>query len=387
MARLLRRNIHLTGVDTSGTTAGDLGRAHPHGAEAGLVIPQVIEWPWAVDDAGCSFPAGIYGVRSVCDTRTQERNWLTVGHADYNKDRWIAVPSTLPGGYTARNARDHNKGPHIPAVFGFGGGTRGTPYFDLRHNEAGAGNTASANYQSGSGATGAYRMLADYTINGLALTASGDHMPSYRPSGGGGIVPLSWFPTALSDRTLKCKFYDTGHPTSLALSDYDAYVKNNALGGISLFTKPSPGFRRIWWRAVVQASDANWAALAETALRLQFRVAHNADNSTTFVGDTTDHLSAVFTKSNFTKGAAVGFGTFHYYYKEYSITDADYTMPAPGDAYRRWYVGYQIGHVGGLVADNTDTVDPKIVALSPRVDIPFWFTATSGNLVAPGGLP
>ncbi len=388
MARLLRPNIHLQGVDTAGSDAYGLGRSHPHGSEAGLIIPQVIEWPWSEDDAGCTFPAGLYGVRSVCDTREVERAWLTAGDATEGEDRWIAVPDTLPGDYTARNARDHNKGHYAPAVFGIGGGTRGTPYFDLRHNglgvSAGAGNyTATA---------GAYLMTADYTINNQDLTDTGDHMPSYRPSGGGGIVKLAWFPTALSDRTLKCIFYDNGHPVGLpGGSGYDAWIIANTSGnlGISLFTKPSPGFRRIKWRAVVAATDAQWAGMAENELRVQFRIAHNADNSTTGIGDTNDYLSPVFTKSDYTKGSLWS-GSSYYYTCEHSATDADYTLPDPGDEFRRWYVGYLQGHwplqVTQAVYPTTEALG-RMVWLSPRVDIPFWFTATSGNLVAPGGLP
>jgi len=59
------------------------------------VLTQVIDWPFAEDDAGVAFDqANLYGVRTRC--------WRLAGvDGGGDRDSWTAVPKTLPAEYTA----------------------------------------------------------------------------------------------------------------------------------------------------------------------------------------------------------------------------------------------------------------------------------------------
>lgn len=56
---------------------------------------EVIDWPFTEDDEGVSFDSGLRGIRTVC-----ARQPIADGGGD-SEDQWIAVPATIPGGYTS----------------------------------------------------------------------------------------------------------------------------------------------------------------------------------------------------------------------------------------------------------------------------------------------
>jgi hypothetical protein len=65
-------------------------------------MPSVVAWPFAVDSNGEAYPAGLVGVYS---------NFVYNESAATFNQRLIAVPDTLPVGYTPRMERDHNRAP------------------------------------------------------------------------------------------------------------------------------------------------------------------------------------------------------------------------------------------------------------------------------------
>lgn len=82
-----------TGVAADGRTTGrrfiDLGREYVRDMlhwQGYALMPEVVDWPYAVDDAGVSYPAGTVGIRF-----------------GPNSNLIMAVPDTLPVGYTLNN--------------------------------------------------------------------------------------------------------------------------------------------------------------------------------------------------------------------------------------------------------------------------------------------
>lgn len=400
MPRFLRRNIGLHGVQASSdTNAYALGRAHPHSALGGLIIPQVIEWPWSQDDAGCAFPSGLLGVRSVCAARDTERAWATPGDPVEGEDRWVAVPDTLPAGYTARTDRDHNKGYISDGYFDWDlftwvdGSTRGTPYFDIQHNGMGWSTTlASDNHQD---VIGQGRLMrADYTLNGQSGGLTTGMCPTYRPTGGGGLVPIDWHPFNVSDKCLHA--YYLGPVPPLPGTWGDAWWTSgsvSAIGGLELRTASGgPGFRRFRIVVNVFATAANWAAAANADLGFQVRISNSVTG--TNPDESTDYTSPLYDKSAFTIGPAFFGGNV--YYKDLIIDDTMFTPRDPADGPTFYYIQARVGHkqpparIGtgpDASAGSTYVATSPQLYLSPRVDVPFWFTATGPGLVAPGGLP
>ncbi len=382
MPRFLRRNVRMTGVSLSPSRTGNkalgFGREHP-GWLPGFIVPQVIEWPWSEDEAGVAFPAGLVGVRCRAEVRSLESLWATSGHDYEDQDRWIAVPDTLPSGYTARRTRDCNKGGTYEG--GAGGDpdpiyTRGAPYLNVTHNEQ----------EDVFGGI----MLANWIANSGAPHGGNDAGPAYRPEGGGGVVPLTWYPANVSDRTLHFRIGGV----SFDPANFDAWFATAGISPVqynAAWTNVSLGFRAMKMRATVQASAAAWAALANTDIGVQFAVRTNADrNSTAGDGDTAVYLSALFRKSDFSPVYAVG-GTNYY-----SIThEFDFTPynPTPSEGSTHWCAGYILEAVNLSGVSDWDPSDPaeyqysKRVDMCSRVDIPLWFTATGIGLIAPGGLP
>lgn len=401
MARLLRPNTRLEGVSTSptggavGATNGQrrgygLGRVHPVGS-AGLIIPQVIEWPWATDDAGVAFPSGIVGLRTVNAARNTERAWATPGDPLEGQDKWIAVPTTLPSGYTARTGRDSNKGTYgVASGFPSVRFSRGAPWLDIAWNGAGVGATASWNYEAIGGA-GAYVMKADFTINGNDPRSTAISMPSYRPSGGGGVVPLDWFPVNLSQKTLDCIWYEGGGYDTLH-PDFDAWFRSGLIfptSGMAVWTRYGPGIRAVTMRTTFIGLPSDWTAMPNAQIGVQFMIKHNADGSRSGKGDTLDYLSPLYRKSDVT-ATGIYIGGYQIYSIIHTATIA--SQPTAADGFRSWCVGCQVGQVNSLLysvsayTSGGDQNASNRVWLSPRVDVPPWFTATGAGLIAPGGI-
>jgi hypothetical protein len=85
-------------------------------------MPEVCEWPFATDDAGLAFDVdNLYGIRGICYNDKANGN-------QESDDWWIAVPRTLPSGYT-------RMGRLLGDPFGFGGlipNVNGNSYGGLR---------------------------------------------------------------------------------------------------------------------------------------------------------------------------------------------------------------------------------------------------------------
>jgi hypothetical protein len=97
----LRRNIGLGTIDATatGSVIGGPGWAKAFGRripdQGGNILGEVVGDLWAADDIGIAFPAGTLWVR-------QAAVYSAVGGSGYDDDDqyWVAVPATLPGGYT-----------------------------------------------------------------------------------------------------------------------------------------------------------------------------------------------------------------------------------------------------------------------------------------------
>lgn len=71
-------------------------------------LPEVIDWPFSVDSQGLAFDqANLYGIRGLCYNDKANSN-------QESDDFWIAVPRTLPAGYT-------RVGRALGDAYGFGG--------------------------------------------------------------------------------------------------------------------------------------------------------------------------------------------------------------------------------------------------------------------------
>lgn len=84
-----------------------------------LVLTEVIDWPWATDDEGFSFDqSNLYGVRTACFR-------LPLADGGGDKDDWVAVPKTLPSGYTAVGRCGLTEAPlysgHLDSITAFSG--------------------------------------------------------------------------------------------------------------------------------------------------------------------------------------------------------------------------------------------------------------------------
>lgn len=389
MPRFLRRNVALRGVQTSGTDADDLGRRHPASAAAALIIPQCIAWPFANDMYGDTMPSGIVAVRSVAQARQSvERAWSTSGDPLEGLDRWIAVPDSLPVGYTARVSRDINKG-----RLGTSTHSRGTPYFDVTFTDSPFTRDASDNFSASSRFTPAFGI------------GSG---PYYRPSGGGGLAgPLAWYPMNVSDRVPLYVSRPSGISSAVSpvpgWSIAPAAAVNSASQNGSITWQRHIGWRSLKLRIAVCVQDAFWSTFVGSEFRAQYQVRHNVSGSTSGNGDTQDYLSPALTKADFTQGPPdqwAAHAGWSVYYHDAEITPAMYSILSPGSALRSMMVSWNVvldkvnaiaanmASWGPLVATSnlSDYTYAAQFSARPRLDVPLWFSAYGAGVAAPGGV-
>lgn len=385
MPRFYRRNNRVFGFSYADPVTAPITGPGPTAKE--LIVPQCIEWPFAADDAGIAYPAGTVGIRSVSPGRATEKTWGTPGGPFEGLDKWFPVPDTLPGGYTLRNSRDVSRGPCV-----FSGDpedtTRGTPWLEVTWNGLGEFNAAGAAGNYSLTANG-YESSAAYLINGLAPGTVTFFCPSYRPDGGGGIVPLSWVPMGFSQKVLTCYMYNQDRPP---LVDLDASIAGytNKSAGAWVWTRRDVGFRNIVLPVLVASTPATWAAAANTDIAVQFTVRSNATGLISGEGTAADYLSAVYHKSDFTFLQTIGL--FDYYTLRHSVPNTWNRTKAQG----LW--AYKVGFVVATQASLGSVYIPNAVGagisvyhqpgyrLSPRCDIPAWFATYGIGVGAPGGV-
>jgi hypothetical protein len=374
--RFLRRNLVVRGLAYDDVGGDPAGIYCPGPPSENLIVPQVIAWPFSTDDAGVSFPSGIVGVRSVSPGRATEKAWATPGDPLENLDEWIAVPDTLPVGYTARPSRDVSRGPVGVST------TKGSAYLKISTNGAGQQSTASGNYTA-NGAGSGQVMDGAWLVNGLAVGTLTGFCPSYRPSGGGGIVPLGLVPINVGKQVLHCIVYEAGGGPTLPGLDAGLAALPSLMGGMAMWTQPNYGMRRVTWRHTLIATPANWAVGGNT-VKVQFIIGHNAAWDRAGYGDTNDYASTVFTKSDFsTDGVDIGFGL-----QRYTLTHTS-TAGVSSTAARTWIVGFSCKASSAWAGDYSGNSYPnhtKRVWLSPRLDVPPWFSVYGAGLGAPGGV-
>lgn len=386
--RFLRRNHVVRGLqagDVAGSTAGITG---PGPSSQSLIVPQCIAWPFSTDDDGVAWPAGTVGIRSVSPGRLTERAWATPGDPLEGLDQWIAVPDTLPGGYTLRRGRDANRGPTAP---GFGATTRGTPWLTVAKNGSGEGPTFASNYTL---TANGFESFAGWLTNGQTPGTLAGFCPSYRPNGGGGIVPVGWVPTNVSKKTLRCYFYDSTRPP---LADLDAslagYAHNSS--GMWIWTKRDIGFRAITMVVLVGTTPFLWGAAANTDVAIQFTVRSNTNGLVSGDGTVQDYLSPIYRKSDFVFLQSGPFPGVDYYFLRKTIQNTWNRTKADGLwAYKVGYIAASQNVLGsppyGIIANAA----PVPIALdyqagyrlSPRADVPAWFSTYGAGVGAPGGI-
>ncbi len=387
MPRFLRRNLAIRGLASTDTRSTRDGIYTPASAGADqLIVPQVIPWPFTTDDDGVSFPAGTVGIRSVAQARTTERAWATAGDPLEDLDQWVPVPDTLPGSYTARDSRDHDRGHRTT---GFSAKTRGTPYLTIAKNGAGEHATFSGNYTL---TANGYESLASWVVNGQTPGTLTGNCPTYRPSGGGGLVPLDWVPMGLSKQTLRCYMYDAAVPP---FADMDPSIAGYFYteGGVWVWTKPDIGARAITMVALVATTAFLWAATGNTDVAIQFIVKSNTDGSVSGNGANVDYLSPIYRKSDLVYIATVT--GVDYYYLRVSIPVTWNRTKAQGiGAYK---VGWAAranqvlgSHSWSIIANAAGSGMPvdyqQGYRLSPRADVPAWFSTYGQGIGAPGGV-
>jgi hypothetical protein len=199
-------------------------------------------------------------------------------------------------------------------------------------------------------------------------------------------VPLAFVPLNVSKEVLHCIVYEAGGGPTLPGLDSGLTALPSLLGGMAMWTQPSYGFRRATWRHTVIATPAVWAVAGNT-LKIQFIIGHNANWSRSGYGDTNDYASSVFTKSDFsTDGVNIGFGLQRYTLTHTSTSGVSSTgATAP----RTWIAGFSCKQSSAWAGDYSSNTFPnhtKRLWLSPRLDIPPWFSVYGAGIGAPGGI-
>jgi hypothetical protein len=393
--RFLRRNQVVRGLAHSDTAASTAGLYGPGPSSENLIMPQCIEWPFTTDDDGLGWPAGTVGIRSVSPGRAAEEAWATPGDLTEGLDEWIAVPDTLPSGYTLRRGRDVNRGPAGPTFDPgrptFSDTTRGTPWLTVEKNGQGEGPTFASNYTL---TANGFESYAGWRTNGQTPGTVTGFCPSYRPDGGGGIVPLGWVPTNVSKKTLRCYFYDSSRPP-LADLDPSISVYPNHASGMWIWTTADVGFRAITMVGLVATTPFLWGSAANGDVGVQFIVKSNGDGSISGNGSATDYLSPVYHKSDFVFLQSGPFPGVDYYFIRKTITNTWNRTKADGLwAYKVGFVfasnnvfgSPPYGPVANAAGPGIGLDYQQSYRLHPRADIPAWFSTYGQGVGAPGGV-
>lgn len=81
----------------------------------GLVMAELLPWPYAVDDAGEAFPAGLVGL--CCKPLNSDYTETAYEKPSSEIRGLIPLPSVLPSGYTARHDQDHYEPVNGPVFY------------------------------------------------------------------------------------------------------------------------------------------------------------------------------------------------------------------------------------------------------------------------------
>lgn len=281
------------------------GRGRPkrpyNGSLVDKVITQVAQNVFTVDDIGATFPSGTLWIR------TQS---TSIGANDGDSDgTWIAVPDTLPAGYTARNRRNVRPG------------------CDLMPGSRVQGGSLVHIYETGYS-----------SANSLPIrTADGVYTP--RDFGN----TRNWGPSNLANTT--SQFGSGGSAIGIPRESFLSY---------------HPGFRQA--TVQVQWGAADYAAINPATVH-RFTIAgtnYDVPRSSLVLDVPSGQYRYTFTVTSAALLAPLGTATILTWFNELLNTGLPNATTFPGYGWSAW--------------------------LSPRVDIPAPWTATCGDLVAPGGI-
>ena len=284
-------------------------------------LTEVIEWPFSTDDAGVSFPGGLYGVRT--------RAWrqpLADGGGDM--DWWTAVPRELPAEYQAA-------GRYSVLVSGF--------YTDYLGDNPAAGT-----------------VWNHRTPTGLLLNSTND------PDGHRAL----WTPMNLNQQVVEVTISD-------AFSGQWVPYVDAPFGGTILY-----------WVAALDSQHVGFRGG-----KLTFTVAATAFGAMPESGSADFEIVAVplnefwdpYDCDDSDLPVSLTSGTVSWSFASYAdppvVVDVDLgdMRPPPGIPCR-FFIRYPTS------GDVPIYQSSHYVRLSPRVDVPLWYSASMGNRVAPGGI-
>ncbi len=345
----LRKNIGLTTVGYArvsggahplaygGQLARSMGRLLPFQGQVGVgvdsvVLGQVVSGLYSTDAAGIAYPAGTLWVRTL----------HTQASLENDTSQWVAVPDTLPAGFTLNNKRNVRVNASL--------------------HQASAGDVDGYFYDQG--IYTAPDTAAD-TWPYLKYNQGGPVRESVTgmKSGGSGVglgpirsADAIWYPYSSTARPL-----GGSGGTAGTLYPYGPFNYDNAVFGpgafgtlaspLNIYYLPySPGWRNVHLTFTISAAVA--ALLPPTA---------------TMEVDIDGAGLHTFTAAGCAGGLSVTW--------DHGPTN----QAAVGALYQTQFRVERFNDSFGVFPGVTAT-------FSPRVDIPLPWTATSGNLVAPGGI-
>ena len=288
----------------------------------------VADWPWATDEIGVAFDqSNLWGVRTRCCVAGLAGEGGDGGEVDW----WTAVPRTLPSGFTFKGKRG-SSGAEFDTLGAF-------PLYG----------PASYDYDFGSGLYAYNRYQITWReqrqIDGYGASAT--------------HTDYQWAPMNLSRLSLLFGAQSGWYTVGFGLGSEEYTIGH--IGQIADFAElPHVGFRG--GRLLVTLPGAGPYAPAGTLTAI---VGYSETN-------TPADMSAITTAwSQDITTAATG-----------PVAIGNCLAPPSGGPTARKYwhlILKRIVAVGNYTALNEGRV-------SPRTDIPLWFTSITGNRVAPGGI-
>lgn len=320
-------------------------------ATDGVILSQVVDWPWASDSLGVPFDqSAIYGVR----TRATGGGASGADEADF----LVAVPRILPAGYDPRGRCSGDLMPIISDQIGADPMTGCSPY----------------NY--GYGFFPVYRRTA----------SSGAY-----PVGGTDWVPMNLNRNALTPTTFGgFGFWATDGSIYLSAAGFNdpPYAPKPPVSGTvplnfyGASLGQHVGFRGGQLTVSYRGGSAppyTWSGFTKV------RVGYSATPISA------PSFGTVIFESEWYKTEAdyVGFSDGYHNFSP-KILSLPPMLPAPTDRQPYWYMFFSYASMGqntpGVVDGGFGSAYPSGFQFSPRTDIPLWFSSTTGNKIAPGGV-
>ena len=288
----------------------------------GRIVPRVETWPFSVDQNGQSFPGGLVGVRFDYSP-TPGSDPVT-----FNKQYLLAVPGTLPVGYTLRASRDCNRG-----AFPSSDSTKGLAF--------------------------PFRLFSGTVVpNVFGWSAAAGATPT-RIRIGNALTDYTWMPETVADTCITSAVFSTGYLwTGAPIAGFRYWRFNSAITGAT------SGFR-LWARERISVnadgSVGNSHTMGDTVL--YERVASADFPAQLPVWDTGYMDGSPYYPT---------LGTRRYYCFSRDVVFQNPPSTQPSD----WSGGID---------------QPPPLYLGSRCDIPLPYTFTGlddsgGHLVAPGGV-